>query len=292
MKIDIDQRVIIIDDGRKVFFDEICERVNASTKDIVYLGGSIIEGQVNHIAAGMGNKYSDVDVFIIRDHDEFINTVGVYEEAVRKTFFCENLPLGLDVEVLDKQYIESLANAIHKASIDPNGKVANVFKKLLPAGNSIEFINTILCRLKNSICIHGNGEYEGICSSIDFSKFLDLMIAQKIVAIDNKFDDVEGNLSVGQLDTALICIRRIVLSVMETVLMSQGFFSDREKWVQLKFKNLCLQDSSYSMFWEKAFELFRGDLSDDALCEAVISESIHMSKRTIERILLGGNDLL
>ena len=42
--------------------------------DIIYLSGSLIDGEINKYSTGMGNKKSDLDLFVVRDSDLFKNT--------------------------------------------------------------------------------------------------------------------------------------------------------------------------------------------------------------------------
>lgn len=46
---------------------DILEILNYKKEDIIFLGGSLIEGSINKFSKGMGNKLSDIDVFILSD---------------------------------------------------------------------------------------------------------------------------------------------------------------------------------------------------------------------------------
>ncbi len=115
---------------------------------------------------------------------------------------------------------------------------------------------------------------------------LDLLISKTIVSIDNIYDDVQGNVEAGQLDVALYCARRIVLNVMFVVLMKNGIFIDREKWVSLKFSNLCKVNKSFSVLNNTFKVLFRGDLRQEIECNKAIVDEMSVSKQVIETILM------
>lgn len=286
MYIDYNNKSLKFSDLLEIRFDEICDGVHAGEKDVVYIGGSLVEGQINQFSAGMGNKFSDIDIFIIRDHDAFVNTEAVYDDNVRKTFFCEKKQIGFDVEVYDKDFVVALIEALNKVEMNPNERINNIFQQYLPDGNSLDLLNTFLCRLHNSICLKGEALYREIQDSMKYQKFLDIMTNKTIVSIDNIYDDVRGNLEVGQLDVALYCVRRIILSVMFVALMKNGVFADREKWIPLKFKNLCMMDNSYAEL-KKVFDvLFRGNLLDDESCIKSIESAMMISKDVIEAILI------
>lgn len=287
MNVNLKNGKLIVGDEIQIAFDEICNSVCASDTDIVYLGGSLIEGRISSLSKGMGNRYSDIDVFIIRDHLQFLQTDCVYDDVVRKTFFCNDLPIGLDVEVYDKEYVDSLISAIDAIEINSATRIANVFSKYLNHGDEITFINSFLCRLSNSICVCRNENYNKLLSKINLQKFLDILKDLTIIETDDIFYDLYGNLDSNQLDVALYCARKVVLNVMRIVLMNNGCFSDREKWVFLKFQNMSMQENEFMPFYENACILFRGGLQDDMYCRQVIEKSIHASKKEIEKIVLG-----
>lgn len=286
MYIDYDHKSLKISDLLEIKFDEICDGVYAGEEDVVYIGGSLVEGQINQFSAGMGNKFSDIDVFIIRGHDAFVNTEAVYDDNVRKTFFCENKRIGLDIEVYDQDFVNALIEALNKVEMNPNERIDNIFQQQLPNGISLDLLNTFLCRLHNSVCLKGEAMYREIQNAMRYQKFLEIMTYKTIVSIDNIYDDVQGNLEAGQLDVALYCVRRIILSVMLVVLMKNGVFADREKWIPLKFKNLCMMNNSNAEL-NKVFDiLFRGDLRDDENCINCIKAATRISKEIIETILI------
>ena len=286
MNIDFEQKVLLIDDSRWISFEEICDSICVSNKDVVYIGGSLVEGHINPLSFGMGNKFSDVDVFIIREHNAVLKTECVYDGNVRRTFFCEKKQCGFDVEVYDKDFVNVFAEVLNRVEVAPNERINNVFFNYLPQGCNFELLNTFLCRLYNSICIKGEEAYKELQNKIKYRKFLDLLISKTIVSIDNIYEDVQGNVEAGQLDVALYCARRIVLNVMFVVLMKNSIFTDREKWIPLKFSNLCRFNKKF-LTLNSAFKvLFRGDLSKDIACNNAIVDTMRVSKQVIETILM------
>lgn len=277
--------------NKSIQYEAICEAVDTLPSDIVYLGGSIIEGILDPVARGMGNNYSDIDVFIIRDTVAFSSTLSTYETKYKKTFFCDDFPIGLDVEVYDKGYIEQLFQVITSAELNKDGRIANLFKTKLSSDTTFETINTFLTRLKTSICIYNHEQYKSLKERAPFDKFLELMITYRIVGVDNLIEDIEGNLESEQLDVSLECLRRAFVKVIEISLMKNGYFSDREKWVFLKLKNLSYLNSNLVPLFELSQNVYRGNLMNDTDCKKLIQKGLFFMNSTIENILLGGIEL-
>lgn len=114
-------------------------------------------------------------MFIIREHDQFLQTKAVYSENIRKTFFIDDLPIGLDVEVYDRNYINQLIDVIGKVTLQSDGRVTNLYKQELQDNYNLTFINSFLNRLLNSVCIFNADEYEIIKQRVPPKKFLEVM---------------------------------------------------------------------------------------------------------------------
>lgn len=278
---------LIVKNGQTITYDQICNSIHMLDSDIVYIGGSIVEGSICEISKGMGNCYSDIDVFIIREHSKFLESSCVYDDTVRKTFFCNDFSVGLDVEIYDMEYVEDFIIALDTIEISTNGRIGNSFANHLRYGNELSFINTFLARLFNSIPIYKKDDYDKLIKKINFSKFLEIMTAQTIVETDGIIYDVYGNIDSDQIDVALHCARNVMLNVMKIILMRNGCFVDREKWVYLKFYNICVQKKELLPFYDVCLMLFRGNLLDKNQCRKLIDMSINASKREIEKIVLG-----
>ena len=72
--------------NRSLDTETILPRLNAGADDIVYIGGSLVDGSVNPLSGGMGNESSDVDVFIIKGGADFRDSESEYKESIKKTF--------------------------------------------------------------------------------------------------------------------------------------------------------------------------------------------------------------
>lgn len=152
MEIDIFRKQIT--HNSKIYaYDDILSKLQILNDDIAYLAGSVIEGAVAECSAGMGNELSDIDVFIIRKHDDFETTTADYIYKTKKEYFVNAVLNGLDVEVLDYDYITQLATTIKSSAIRSSERTSTIFSSKMGDNNSFTEINVFLCRLKYSICI-------------------------------------------------------------------------------------------------------------------------------------------
>ena len=79
---------------------------------------------------------------------------------------------------------------------------------------------------------------------------------------------------------------------MKIVLLNEGVFVDRPKWMPLKLRNLADLKHEYMNIWKDYVSLFRSDIMGDKACEAVVRNVLTNSKQEIERVLMGGVSLL
>jgi hypothetical protein len=288
MIVDKYNRRIVINGNTQITFKEIIDEIKPYSDDIMYLGGSLIEGAVDKYSEGMGNRFSDLDVFIIREHTKFDDTNAEYIEHVRKIYFSDNLLIGLDIEVYDAQFVESLVTVLNTLEITANIRSENTFVGKLPIGSDFLLVNTFLDRLLYSVCIWNNSAFDKLISDIRFTHFLSLKVHNLVTKMDGVFPDVLGNAEIGQLDVALFCMRELYISLMETILADENIFVDRAKWVPLKFRNFVRVTKKYKNIYDHYLLLFFSELRDKAECQKVIQTTVVVSKQVIEEILLGG----
>ena len=239
----------------------------------------------------MGNELSDLDIYIIREHNNFVNTDFVYNQSVKKTYFINNVLGGIDVEVFDRDFINNLNEILLNKKINPSERCGNFFSDSLADGGSYRLINSFLNRLKYSICLYNEDGYNELKSQINFNRFLEIKKANQLVIIDNIFPDIIGNIRLNQLDVALYCSRELFLEALEYILANEKIFVDRKKWVVLKFRNLVEQEKMYTTLWHEYGCLFLSELSSFKKMELVINSAINTIKDTLEDSLFTGGTL-
>jgi len=274
-----------------ISYEELIQIIQPFKTDIIYLGGSLIEGQIESLSMGMGNELSDLDIYIIREHNNFVNTDFVYNQSVKKTYFINNVLGGIDVEVFDRDFINNLNEILLNKKINPSERCGNFFSDGLADGGSYRLINSFLNRLKYSICLYNEDGYNELKSQINFNRFLEIKKANQLVIIDNIFPDIIGNIRLNQLDVALYCSRELFLEALEYILANEKIFVDRKKWVVLKFRNLVEQEKMYTTLWHEYGCLFLSELSSFKKMELVINSAINTIKDTLEDSLFTGGTL-
>ena len=249
--------------------------------DIVYFGGSLIEGKMNKNSNGMGNIYSDLDMFIIRDEEKFSETKSTYKDKFKKTTFIRVNGISIDVEIFNYKYIKILIDELNTVKLDLNTRIDNV----LDINLTLQEINTFLCRLKYSINIKNENKSYDLLKSIDFDKFLKIYKESLYNSWDNKLDDTLGNLKEKQYNVALHCCRIMFIEFSKYYLAEYSEFIDRDKWIFLKAittANIC-KDKEFEL---KYNELFCSDVRDDEDKEKAIKSSLGFMKKKMDEFTL------
>ena len=267
---------------KKIDIEKIKEKIEVFETDIVDVGGSWIEGQINSNSLGMGNIYSDIDFFIIREHNKFINTDYIYNDKYKKTLFIKELKS--DIEIFDNKFIKLLIKEINNINYNKNIRTENVIKLDISLLN----VNEFLCRLYNSICLYNNKCYTELKKSINHRNFLELYKIDCLNSIDNEIEDVIGNIDEKQYDAALYCMRNIFINFSKYFIMKNNEYIDRDKWVFLKLFNIINKNYHYDIK-EYYNKLFCSSLIDNK--ENIILESLNYIRQKIEILLMEDIDV-
>lgn len=266
---------------KSVFLSDVEKCIELLENDIVYFGGSLIEGKLNKNSKGMGNMYSDLDMFIIRDEEKFCETVATYKDKFKKTIFIKVNGINIDVEIFNYKHIKKLIDELNNAKLDLNTRIEN----LLNTSLTLQEINTFLCRLKYSVNFVNKEEYNNLLNDIDFNKFLKIYKESLYNSFDNKLDDTLGNLKEKQYDVALHCCRMMFIEFSKYYLAENLEFIDREKWIFLKILNTAgaIGDEKIG---EKYNNLFCSNIRDNKDKEKVIRDSLAFMKEKMDEFTL------
>ena len=291
MFIKVDEQGFTINSVYKVSYAEILSEINISENDIVYLSGSLIEGYIDECSKGMGNPLSDMDVFIIRQHVDNINTNFEFIEGISKTYFRTINGINLDVEVIDTDTVDRITDALLRLNLKQEQNVMSMLSSGLPKGCDFQHINSFLNRIFYSICIYNEVGYKQVKSALKFDKFLALKSLHLSNITESILQDVRGNLVAGQADASLYSIRFAITYIMEIALSLYGVFVDREKWVALKFINLAQTNPVYDNLLALYNNMFKGDMSSDSHTLAKINDSLEKAKTELEQLFLKGLEI-
>ncbi|MBZ2040306.1 hypothetical protein [Streptococcus sanguinis] len=248
--------------------------------DIAYIGGSLIDGQINKYSEGLGNKYSDLDIFIIRESSKFLDSNSTYAGKFKKIDFLELPEYGIDIEIYDRQFIENLILSVNNIELASNQRVSNSFV----IDDSFDYIDisTFFNRFRNSICIFNENEFGLLKNKLVLSKWLELQKYSIINLIENLYADILGNLDEKNYDVAVMCTRDAYLLLIKYIVFSLDDTVDRDKWLSVKLRNIVKYHPSYQELESLYDILFFGDLSNDDSKLKVCQDSIKFIKKTLE----------
>lgn len=222
--------------NKKLDLIKLLKSLNISPNTIAYLGGSAIEGSICDKSTGMGNKLSDLDLFIILPNEEFYAMQSDYSTTTEKNAFISIDNVSLDITYYKMEDIDSLTLFINNLEIDNNKKVLGMLNQ--SNGWDADKVNEIINRLIHSIPIQNEELYNNLIKSINLKKFCTIFHKMLITSIDNLIIDIQGNLDANQIDTALYCAREAYLRFMKSIIYKKFDTVDRDKWIPLKVYNL------------------------------------------------------
>ncbi|WP_142967703.1 hypothetical protein [Enterococcus casseliflavus] len=263
--------------NKKISLNDFKDNIKIYESDIVYLGGSLIEGSINKISSGMGNVFSDIDLFIIRDSNYYIETDYEYDFQGVKSFFTNIQNMNIDIEVYDVKEVYKIINSINNINFNDNKRTENILDTTM----SLFDVNSFLCRLFNSIPLKNISVYSDLKKSIYSDNFFDLYENHIINNIENSIEDIEGNIISEQYNVSLYAVRSAFLEYSKIYIMDYKEYIDRDKWVFLKMLNLSKEnhDETISEFYNK---LFCSDVSSDIDKKIVIDETLSYIRKQIE----------
>lgn len=253
--------------------------------DIAYIGGSLIDGQINRYSEGLGNKYSDLDIFIIRESSKFRDSNSTYAGKFKKIDFLELPEYGIDIEIYDRQFIENLILSVNNIELVSDQRVSNSF--VIDDSFDYADISTFFNRFRNSICIFNENEFDLLKNKLVLSKWLELQKYSIINLIENLYADILGNLDEKNYDVAVMCTRDAYLLLIKYIVFSLGDTVDRDKWLSVKLRNIVKYHPSYQELESLYNILFFGDLINDDSKLKVCKDSIKFIKKTLESEEMG-----
>lgn len=271
--------------NKKLDSEDIIKKINCEEDDIVYLAGSAIERKVSDYSKDMGNLKSDLDIFILRNTQKYkCYTSYEYDHNFRKVNFVSIDKVSFDIEIYDVEDIENLVNKINLIKLNKDKRILNTLK--LDDGWNLEEVNSFFNRMLYSIPILNTKKFNELKSRISFGKFAGLYINYILNIIDNKYDDLVGNLIDRQLDTALFNIRGMFLNLLQLIIYKEGEYVDRKKWIILKFMNIAEIKNKYAKELAAYKKLFLSDQQDKDILENTVRQSMKFLNNAIEFILM------
>lgn len=249
--INIKQRNIIIEKG------DILKILNFEKEDIIFLSGSLIEGSINKFSKGMGNKFSDIDVFILSDDiNKIEKSILDYDRSYLKTQFKKSYGINFDIEIYSKQVIFDLIEQLNTYDFNDNIRTFNILN--IPNGFDLFKFTSFIHRFLNGVPIYNDKRFDEIRCNFNKDNYFRLMTRISINDVDVNYEDVVGNIENGQLEVAVNIARSMLLETIKAYIFHMKTSLDRDKWIPLKIKNLAENDKEankiYEMFKKLYFE--------------------------------------
>ena len=284
--IDTHKSIITLTDT-VIHFDNILNAINVSIDDVVYIGGSLVEGAINPFSKGMGTPKSDIDVFIIRNpHDFKPLSEDEFADSTSRIYSIYLHDQDLDVTEYNKSAVYALADALNKLEIDAFSKKRMPIQERLNIGNGYTSVVSFLNRLNSSLCIYNHEIYNEVKALIDYGKFM-LFEKDRLYKKHKDLEsDVLGHLMVAQAEMALYSFRKLVQNLMHLAILNEKMLVDRGRWILLKFNNIVELTGRYLELHQIYTTTFREDLTDDALCIETIKNSMTIAEQELSKLHL------
>lgn len=207
---------------------EILNLLEYDEKDIVFISGSIVEG--------ISNKYSDLDVYVIKSDFSNMNLSNMdYVSDMNKSQFGQ-LSNGIrcDIEYWSLSTVTSLISKIKAINFEDLS--IRTLNQIDIKNCSTDELASFIHRFVNSYPIYNEEDYKPLKEQLDLNKFCKLMARKHINSMDNKYEDVIGNMESNSKETALISARNLLFELMAAYIFSEKHTIDRTKWIFEKLK--------------------------------------------------------
>ena len=264
---------------------EVKNYLNIAENDTAFLAGSLIESIKSETSRNMGNRLSDIDVFILTKHiDHYKAGSSDYMNTLCKTLFRKFNGIHFDIEVYDETTILDLIEQLNNYNCNKlDEKIQNTIK--LPNGISIYKFTSFLHRFITSIPLCNTEDYDRIKSMLMTDQYYRFMTRLSMNNVENMFDDVVGNMETKEYTVALILARDMLLHAIEAYLFFRKETIDRKKWIVLKFRNLSESSTDIKKLYHKFMFLnFGVTLNNDEDYKKNIKEIVKFSNRIIDEI--------
>ena len=273
-----------------VDLNELINILKPDITDIIFIAGSLIENITNTNSKGMGNRLSDIDIFILRSKENFdLNTKVSTEEynfGSQKVKFKKYMGLGVDIEYFNINDILFVINQLNKLDFnacDKNKRLANWIE--VPTGLSLLSFLSFIHRLYYSIPLYNIEGYTNLKSSINFYNYFRYMVMFYTLKMDSRYTDVLGNMEVREYYVAIEGSREILRYAIMTYLFSINESIDREKWIPLKLKNISTINKENLSIYNRYVELmFATSLKNEIDYKKNIEDIINFSEYIINYV--------
>lgn len=256
VEINMHNSILIEKTGKQININKLCEQIAPNRDDIIFIAGSLVERQTARYSDGMGNIYSDIDVFIITRNIQYYQEV-VYKGKVCKTNFFSIDGNSFDVEIYEYNEVMQFYQLLK--ALDFNEKDTDDIRIRNLFNLKIEDINKYMSfthRFLNSIPIYNCDKYQDIKREICEINYYIYNKRLYINIIDLYYEDVVGYLEEQQGILAVYMARNLMVYAIGAYLFANKISFDREKWIPLLLENFSKVDGNAQKIFKDFKELF------------------------------------
>jgi len=260
----------------------IKKEVPFGENDLVFIGGSLIEG--------IGNKLSDLDLFIITDNfDDASNYDMDYDFKNIKYMFKRINDVIYDIEYWDRNVIDTVFEQIN--SIDLLEIDTKVMNQVNIPNYDFSNISSLIHRMINGINISNQEQFESYVNGLDLRKYHTLMVRYNMSNAEAKYEDIVGNLDSENYSSALFVAKEYLVYLSMALLHSYSISIDRKKWVFKKLELFVEKNPQLEGMINKIITYYFGyNITNSEMMETEITEIIELTEEIYDHITdrLGG----
>lgn len=276
--------------NKEINVEKLAEILSLNPNDIAFIGGSLVEGSINDMSKGMGNRLSDIDVFILKNKDSLADVKCSdnldYNSNNMIVKFYSFDGISIDTEIHSLEIINDIIkqlNAIDFNNCEDTKRLKNWIKT--PKNFDLKKFLSFLHRLYYSIPIFNEVGYNEFKNSINFDNYFKYMSLFYISKLDVRYEDVIGNIESQQYIVAVEGAREILRYTMLSYLFSKKQSLDREKWIPLRMKNIASQDNASAKIFKRYYSLMFGSvMNSDSEFKNNAEEILDFSNYVIRQI--------
>ncbi|BBK22839.1 hypothetical protein Aargi30884_17420 [Amedibacterium intestinale] len=233
---------------------------------------------------GIGNKYSDIDVYILTDLKKIDGCE--YNEKYSKTAFFTLNGKHFDIEYWDKGLIHELIRQSNENNLsDLNIRSYNLIKiENLSFKDMMSFIH----RFNTGYPIYNANEFDKYKNELNIAyicKFASRAIINKVDAI---YEDIIGCVEEKELDSAVLSCKIQILELMRAYIFSFSETIDRSKWIIKRLELLGEKSSEASKIHQEFRNLYFGSALSKCPSElnSYIEKSLEFTNKVIDLIAM------
>lgn len=246
------------------------EDLGARRRAVVYLGGSRVEGH--------GNRWSDVDVFVIGDLSPVGPDVRPGDVNVVSVHFFKRI--RFDFEYWEPARVRELARRLRAIRLGISRDLTRT------AFSHIE--ECFLHRLRTGKPLLDREGFRRWQSRFDFRKFSSYQAQETIRHVDAMLEDACGMLEAGQLETAVFTAREMVGEAVDAYCHFRGETDPVKKWRLVHLERLPAGDPHAAElsegYWRFQFPPLSSIHGNPDGARAYVEECVRFTNRVVSWI--------